>query len=95
MALACETEHCQLFLLQNVGNPRYSTCGQQGVAVKPRQGDALLFYSQTPNGTLDTLSLHSGCPVIHGNKWSATKCAVATWQQSGIPAWLQTLLSSL
>jgi hypothetical protein len=59
--------------LQHVGNPSYSTCGQQGVAVKPRQGDALLFYSQTPNGTLDTLSLHSGCPVIRGNKWSATK----------------------
>lgn len=57
----------------HVGNPSYSTCGQQGVAVKPRAGDALLFYSQTPNGTLDTLSLHSGCPVIRGNKWSATK----------------------
>jgi hypothetical protein len=58
--------------------------------VKPRQGDALLFYSQTPNGTLDTLSLHSGCPVIHGNKWSATKCAI--FRRPGIPALLHTFL---
>lgn len=69
MILTCSS------LPQHVGNPSYSTCGQQGVAVKPRAGDALLFYSQTPNGTLDTLSLHSGCPVVRGNKWSATKCA--------------------
>lgn len=45
---------------QNVGNPSYSTCAQQGIATKPRTGDALLFFSQTPNGTLDALSLHSG-----------------------------------
>lgn len=57
----------------NVGNPSFSMCGQQGVAVKPHVGDALLFWNQTPNGTLDTFSLHSGCPVIRGNKWSATK----------------------
>jgi hypothetical protein len=61
--------------------------------VKPRQGDALLFYSQTPNGTLDTLSLHSGCPVIHGNKWSATKCAVATFRRPAIFSWLHVLLT--
>ena len=60
--------------------------------MKPRQGDALLFYSQTPNGTLDTLSLHSGCPVIHGNKWSATKCAIAIFRRPGIPALLHTFL---
>jgi hypothetical protein len=61
--------------------------------VKPRQGDALLFYSQTPNGTLDTLSLHSGCPVIHGNKWSATKCAVATFHRPDIPSLLHVSLT--
>jgi prolyl 4-hydroxylase len=41
--------------------------------VKPRVGDALLFYSLTPDGTQDKLSLHAGCPVIKGEKWSATK----------------------
>lgn len=44
----------------NAGNPSYSTCAQQGVAAKPRVGDALFFWNQTPNGTLDILSLHSG-----------------------------------
>ncbi|MCO5579577.1 hypothetical protein L7F22_033434 [Adiantum nelumboides] len=50
-----------------------SECGKTGVAVKPRLGDALLFWSMMPDGTLDPKSLHSGCPVISGNKWSATK----------------------
>ncbi|KAK9812281.1 hypothetical protein WJX73_009910 [Symbiochloris irregularis] len=48
-------------------------CARQGVAVKPRRGDALLFYSLQPSGSLDPMSLHTGCPVVHGNKWSATK----------------------
>ena len=41
--------------------------------VKPRRGDALLFFSLHPNATPDTSSLHAGCPVIEGEKWSATK----------------------
>lgn len=50
-----------------------SECGKKGVAVKPRRGDALLFFSLHPNAIPDTLSLHAGCPVIEGEKWSATK----------------------
>lgn len=42
-------------------------------AVKPRKGDALLFYSLHPNSSPDEESLHQGCPVIEGEKWSATK----------------------
>lgn len=41
--------------------------------VKPRRGDALLFFSLHTNATPDTSSLHAGCPVIEGEKWSATK----------------------
>lgn len=41
--------------------------------VKPRKGDALLFYSLYPDATPDTASLHAGCPVEKGEKWSATK----------------------
>ena len=41
--------------------------------VKPKQGDALLFWSQHWNGTLDQRSLHGGCPVIKGQKWAMTK----------------------
>ncbi|KAM1133083.1 probable prolyl 4-hydroxylase 3 [Malus sylvestris] len=50
-----------------------SECGKQGLAVKPKMGDALLFWSMRPDATLDPSSLHGGCPVIIGNKWSSTK----------------------
>ncbi|XP_073150005.1 probable prolyl 4-hydroxylase 10 [Henckelia pumila] len=50
-----------------------SECGKGGLSVKPRRGDALLFWSMAPDGTLDPSSLHGGCPVIKGNKWSSTK----------------------
>ncbi|XP_030447109.1 probable prolyl 4-hydroxylase 3 isoform X1 [Syzygium oleosum] len=50
-----------------------SECGKQGLSVKPRMGDALLFWSMRPDATLDPSSLHGGCPVVIGNKWSSTK----------------------
>ncbi|RRT61315.1 hypothetical protein B296_00029542 [Ensete ventricosum] len=43
------------------------------VAVKPRKGDAVLFFSLHINGTTDPASLHGSCPVIEGEKWSAPK----------------------
>jgi 2OG-Fe(II) oxygenase superfamily len=67
------TDGCCAPALQHKGDAAYSACAQQGVAVKPRAGDAVLFYSQTPDNVLDPLSAHSGCPVIRGEKWSATK----------------------
>ncbi|KAF5208324.1 Prolyl 4-hydroxylase alpha-like protein [Thalictrum thalictroides] len=50
-----------------------SECGKKGLSVKPKMGDALLFWSMWPDATLDPSSLHGGCPVIKGNKWSSTK----------------------
>ncbi|KAI4316989.1 hypothetical protein L6164_024906 [Bauhinia variegata] len=50
-----------------------SECGRKGLSVKPKMGDALLFWSVRPDSTLDPSSLHGGCPVIRGNKWSSTK----------------------
>ncbi|KAI5439398.1 probable prolyl 4-hydroxylase 9 isoform X2 [Lathyrus oleraceus] len=44
-----------------------------GLKIKPRKGDAILFYSLFPNGTMDRTSLHGSCPVIKGEKWVATK----------------------
>jgi len=41
--------------------------------VKPERGDALLFFSLHPDATTDSDSLHGSCPVIEGEKWSATK----------------------
>ncbi|KAK4365922.1 hypothetical protein RND71_013802 [Anisodus tanguticus] len=56
-----------------VADDSLSECARKGISVKPRQGDALLFYSLHPNATPDPNSLHGGCPVIQGEKWSATK----------------------
>ncbi|XP_047310600.1 probable prolyl 4-hydroxylase 10 [Impatiens glandulifera] len=50
-----------------------SECGKGGLSVKPKMGDALLFWSMRPDATLDPSSLHGGCAVIKGNKWSSTK----------------------
>ncbi|XVE87488.1 hypothetical protein DITRI_Ditri18aG0121400 [Diplodiscus trichospermus] len=50
-----------------------SECGKGGLSVKPKMGDALLFWSMKPDASLDPSSLHGGCPVIIGNKWSSTK----------------------
>ncbi|KAL6518879.1 putative prolyl 4-hydroxylase 7 [Orobanche hederae] len=51
----------------------WSECAKEGYAVKPEKGDALLFFSLHPNATTDPSSLHGSCPVIEGEKWSATK----------------------
>lgn len=50
-----------------------SECGRSGLSVRPRMGDAILFWSMKPDATEDPMSLHGSCPVIQGNKWSATK----------------------
>ncbi|KAK1402936.1 Procollagen-proline 4-dioxygenase [Heracleum sosnowskyi] len=50
-----------------------SECAKKGIAVKPRKGDALLFFSLHPSAIPDLQSLHAGCPVLKGEKWSATK----------------------
>ena len=41
--------------------------------MKPYKGDALLFFSLHLDATTDSNSLHGSCPVIAGEKWSATK----------------------
>ncbi|KAI5418769.1 probable prolyl 4-hydroxylase 10 [Lathyrus oleraceus] len=50
-----------------------SDCGKEGLSVKPKMGDAILFWSMKPNTTLDPFSLHGACPVIKGDKWSSAK----------------------
>jgi prolyl 4-hydroxylase len=51
----------------------WTECGKNGLGIKPNKGDALLFYNIDPVGKQDILSLHAGCPVLEGIKWSATK----------------------
>lgn len=48
--------------------PPPSACAAKGLAVHPRKGDALVFYSLKPDGSLDKASLHGGCPVTKGAK---------------------------
>jgi len=43
----------------------------RGLAVKPQRLAVLLFYSMLPNGEFDQTSLHTGCDVKEGVKWSA------------------------
>ncbi|KAL5063628.1 hypothetical protein RYX36_025365 [Vicia faba] len=50
-----------------------SDCGKKGLSIKPKMGDAILFWSMKPDSSLDPSSLHGSCPVIKGDKWSATK----------------------
>ena len=58
--------------LSRLRNIDYKSC-DHGLHVKPRAGDALLFYNIHPNATFDKHSLHGGCPVVRGEKWVATK----------------------
>ncbi|KAF5189923.1 Prolyl 4-hydroxylase [Thalictrum thalictroides] len=51
----------------------WSDCAKSGYAVKPRKGDALLFFSLHINTSTDPDSTHGSCPVIKGEKWSATR----------------------
>lgn len=51
----------------------WSGCAREGLAVKARKGDAVMFYALHPNGTVDLNSLHGSCPTLAGEKWSATK----------------------
>ena len=41
------------------------------LALRPRRAEAILFYSQLPDGSPDRNSLHAGCPVLEGQKWAA------------------------
>jgi len=43
------------------------------VKVNATAGDAVLFWSATPEGVEDPKSLHGGNPVIKGTKWALTK----------------------
>ncbi|KAF5452052.1 hypothetical protein F2P56_027090 [Juglans regia] len=52
------------------------SCGGKmvkGLSVKPIKGDAVLFWSMGLDGQSDPSSIHGGCEVLAGEKWSATK----------------------
>lgn len=41
------------------------------LAITPKTGDAVLFYSAKTSGKMDPLTEHGGCPVINGTKFGA------------------------
>ena len=44
---------------------------RRGLMVRPRRGEALLFYTQSPDGALDGRTRHGACPVTGGRKVAA------------------------
>eukprot|EP00245_Coleochaete_scutata_P007187 TRINITY_DN22309_c0_g1_i1.p1 TRINITY_DN22309_c0_g1~~TRINITY_DN22309_c0_g1_i1.p1 ORF type:complete len:291 (-),score=44.96 TRINITY_DN22309_c0_g1_i1:32-904(-) len=57
-------------------NAGMCSCGgemKKGICVQPKKGNAVLFWSTKLDGKTDDLSLHGGCKVISGEKWSSTK----------------------
>lgn len=42
----------------NVSSVGGSECAKEGISVKPKMGDALLFWSMHPDTTIDPSSLH-------------------------------------
>lgn len=55
-----------------------SKCASGKLHVAPKAGTALLFWSVDPMGNDDGKSLHGGCAVEAGEKWTATK-----WMRHG------------
>ena len=53
-----------------IGEPGAPTCDfpqrqpRRGLLLAPRKGDALLFYDQRPDGSLDERTQHGACPVV-------------------------------
>lgn len=59
--------------LKHLSHIDYTSCNATGIRVKPRKGDAVVFWSAFPDGSIDKHALHGGCPVIQGTKWAAVK----------------------
>ncbi|KAJ0406703.1 hypothetical protein P43SY_004528 [Pythium insidiosum] len=45
----------------------------KGLKVPPQKRKVIVFYSMLPNGESDPMSLHGGCPVEEGIKYSGNK----------------------
>lgn len=61
--------------LQAIEGRGYSECAaRQGISIKPRKGDVLLFWDMDLDGkSTDRHALHASCPTTKGEKWTATK----------------------
>ncbi|EEC74283.1 hypothetical protein OsI_09531 [Oryza sativa Indica Group] len=57
-----------------------SECARKGLAVKPKMGDALLFWSMKPDATLDPLSLHVPLQI---SLWSEQGVVLSSKETNG------------
>lgn len=48
-----------------------TTCTRGKLAVRPRKGDAVMFYAMSADGIESPGSLHGSCDVVNGTKFSA------------------------
>lgn len=62
-----------IFPMAGTGECQCGNNTMRGISVKPVKGDAVLFWSMGLNGQSDPNSIHGGCEVLAGEKWSATK----------------------
>ena len=51
----------------------YTVFPQSGIFVKPRIGSALFWFNSGTQNNFDSRMIHTGCPVLYGNKWIANK----------------------
>lgn len=59
-------------------DPTFSACAKaRGLSVKPHKRDALLFYSLTPDGKEDEMSVHASCPTTKGVSEGVRACHVS------------------
>jgi len=56
-----------------------------GLAVAPARGSVLFWLNHRSDGSLDSRSYHTGCPVLVGNKWIANKWVKWTGQMWTYP----------
>ena len=59
---------------QQGGGTRFHNPLFKGLTVTPRQGDALVFFTATIDGSADPRMVHSGELVVSGEKW-----CINTW----------------
>ncbi|GMY32223.1 prolyl 4-hydroxylase 1-like isoform X4 [Fagus crenata] len=74
LEVPCGFTSSDKFVLQ-AGSGECSCGGKtvKGMSIKPNKGDAVLFWSMGLDGQSDPKSIHAGCEVLSGEKWSATK----------------------
>ncbi|OWM79544.1 hypothetical protein CDL15_Pgr022956 [Punica granatum] len=61
----------------------WSYCGSKDNPLRPAKGNAVLFFSSQPSASPDERSLHTRCPVLEGEMWTATNSFYSRAVSSG------------